>query len=137
MKKTILFIVSIVLIICAILLSKYYMSKEIKEQIVQFNLKYEMYSKKEEIFGRDIATLINQAVDDNELNRYKENTEEINIQIKITEFKEEQIYEMKTLYGGGMNDFVKYYGQIPFKCIDTQYGENGQIRYLLFEQIND
>ena len=31
--------------------------------------------------------------------------------------EEEQIYTMETLYGGGMSNFVKYYGQIKFNII--------------------
>ena len=135
MKRTIIFIISIVLIICAILLSKYYSYKEKYNLIQEFNLKYEKYLDKE-IEGIDIATIINQAVDDNEKNKYTKDNEEINVEIKITEFQDEKIFTMATLYSGGMSEFVKYYGQIPFKCVQTEYGLNGKIKYMLFEQIN-
>ena len=72
MKKTIVSIVSVVLIILTILLSKFYEYKEQYQQIKAFNIKYEKYTNKE-IKGTDIATLINQAVDDNEQNGIKKN----------------------------------------------------------------
>ena len=55
--------------------------------------------------------------------------------MKITEFSEEQIYTMETLYNGGMDRFVKYYGQILFRATEIKYNENKRIKYILFEQI--
>lgn len=143
MKKTFIFILSIVLIICTIILSKYLSYKDEKAKINEFNLKYEKYLNKE-IIGTDIATIINQAVDDNEKialkkdenGKYIENNENsVNIEIKIKDFAEERTYTMETLYGGGMNEFVKYYGQIHFIGKTIQYHQNGKIKYILFEQI--
>lgn len=143
MKKTIVFISSIVIIICVIAISKFYELRDSKLQIDDFNLKYEKYLDKE-ITGREIATIINQAVDDNEQNyitkdkngKYIQDDEKsINIEVKITEFKKEQIYEMEKLYNGGMDEFVKYYGSINFKCIQIEYNSKGRVKYMLFEQI--
>ena len=96
------------------------------------------------IVGTEVASVINQAVDDNEYERIKkdengkyiQNDENsINVEVKITEFNEEQIYTMETLYNGGMEQFVRYYGQIPFKSVKVEYNENKRIKYILFEQI--
>ena len=65
MKKTIIYIFSIVLIICVIISSKLYMSKDYMVKIKEFNIKYEKYTKNE-IVGTEVASIINQAVDDNE-----------------------------------------------------------------------
>jgi len=135
MNRTLMLIISIVIVALTLILSEYYSRREQKIEVQQFNLKYEQYSKKE-IPGRDIATIINKAVDDNKKNTYLKDDEIlVNIEIKITEFKEEQIYDMKTLYNGGMDEFVKYYGDIPFKCADIKYNKNGQVNYMIFEQI--
>lgn len=143
MKKTIIFIISIVIIICVIATSKFYELRDSKLQIDEFNLKYEKYLDKE-ITGREVTTIINQAIDDNEKNyiqkdkngKYIQDDEKsIDIEIKITEFKEEQIYEMETLYNGGTDEFVKYYGEINFKCTHIEYNSKGRVKYMLFEQI--
>ena len=143
MRNTLSIILSIVLAFCAILLSKYYQNKEKYNQKEDFNYKYEKYLNKETL-GTDIATLINQAVNDNERAMVKkdengkyiqDNEKSVYIEIKITEFKEEQIYTMETLYSGGMNEFVKYYGQIPFKCSKVKYNSKGRVKYMLFDQV--
>ncbi len=143
MKKTIIYIVSIVIVICVLIASKLYTSKEYLIKIKEFNTKYENYTNNE-IVGTEVASIINQAVDDNEYERIKKDKNgkyiqndknSINIEIKITEFSEEQIYTMETLYNGGIEQFVKYYGQIRFKATDIKYNENKRIKYILFEQI--
>ena len=143
MKKTIIYIFSIVLIICVIISSKLYLSKDYMVKIKEFNIKYEKYTKNE-IVGTEVASIINQAVDDNEFEGIKKdekgkyiqnNQNSINIEVMITEFEEEQIYSMETLYNGGMSQFVKYYGQIRFKASKIEYNENKRIKYILFEQI--
>ena len=144
MKKTLLIILSIFIIILVILLSKFYEYKDIEKEIQQFNIKYEQYSEKE-ITGLDIANIINQAVDDNEKSFIKkdekgryihDDTKSVNIEVKINDLKEEEIYTMETLYNGGMSEFVKYYDDIKFKCIEKQYNIKNKIKYMLFEQID-
>ena len=143
MKKTIIYIISIVIVICVLIASKLYTSKEYMVEIKKFNTKYEKYINRE-IVGTEVGSIINQAVDDNEYERIKKDEKgkyiqndenSINIEVKITEFAEEQIYTMETLYNGGMEQFVKYYGQIPFKSVKVEYNENKRIKYILFEQI--
>ena len=107
MKKTVIYIISIIVIICAILLAKFYTNKDYFAEI-----------KKDEN-GRYIQNNINS----------------INIEVKITEFNEEQIYAMETLYDGGMSNFVKYYGQIKFKCSKVEYNDNKKIKYIMLEQV--
>ena len=143
MNRTLIIIISIILIICAIFLSMFYRNKQKYNEQQKFNIRYEKYLYNE-ILGTDIATIINQAVDDNEKamvkkdenNKYIQNDiNTVNIEIKITEFAEEETYTMETLYNGGMNEFVKYYGQIEFKCDIIDYNSKGQVKYMLFEQV--
>ncbi len=144
MKQTIIFILSIIIITLSLVLSKYFEYKEKDSEIKGFNSKYEQYANKE-IAGIDIATIINQAVDDNEKayikkdekGKYIQNDEDsINIEVKITDLSEEKIYTMETLYNGGISEFVRYYGQINFKCSKIDYNKNGHVKYMLFEQIS-
>ena len=48
----------------------------------------------------------------------------------------DSIYQMETFYKNGMQNFMKYYSNIKFKCIDIKYHESTKkVKYMLFEQI--
>ena len=65
MKKTLIYIICIFVIICTLIISKIYSKKSYLDEINQFNVKYEKYLDTE-ITGTEIATIINQAVNDND-----------------------------------------------------------------------
>ena len=58
MKKTLIIIAIIFIIIIAILLGNYSNVEKLQEELTEFNLEYEQYIG-EEIYGTDIATIIN------------------------------------------------------------------------------
>ena len=143
MKKIVIIIITIVIIAVVIFLSKYYNYKAEKSEIDTFNSQYEKYLDRE-IYGSELASVINKAVDDNEKagikkdenGKYIQNDENsVNIEVKIIDLEEDTIFTMETLYGGGMEQFVQYYGMIKFKCTDVKYNSLGYISYMLFEQI--
>ena len=143
MKKPFILIISFVLIICVIVLSKYYEFKSQKEIIDKFNLSYEKFLDKE-ILGTDITTVINKAVDDNEnqvvkkdeKGKYIQDDEKsVYIEVKITEAKDKPIYNMESLYSGGMAEFAHYYGQEKFISTKVEYNSLGKVKYILFEQV--
>lgn len=143
MKKIITFM-SIVAVILILLAIKYYNYKDEYSKIKTINTQYESYYKKE-IYGTDVATLVNRAVNDNENNNVKKdskgfyienNTNSIKIEIKITD--NDTTYQMETLYNGGMTNFVNYYNNIEFECTKIEYhSKTKRIKYLLFEQKNE
>lgn len=144
MKKTFLIILTIVIIIIAILISKYYEYRDQYNQIKQENLEYEVYFEKE-IYGADIASIINKAVHTNEKNNVQKDEQgqyiqndinSISIEIKTLDLEEETIIKMEYLYNGGMAKFVEFYNIIKFKCTKIDYNSVGRISYMLFEQIN-
>ena len=144
MRKTFIYIVLFVIIIISVFVAKYYEYKQNKRNVDQYNVKYLQYIDKE-IYGIDIATLINKAVDNNERTFVKKNEKgkyiqndenSINIEIKINDEEEGKIYSMETLYGGGMEQFVEYYELIKFKSCKIEYNSIGKIKYILFEQIS-
>lgn len=136
MKKTVIYILSIVIIVFAIVLSKYYNLRELKTEIIKFNLKYEEYLDRK-IYGTDIATVINKAINDNKQTFSERNSENyININIKIIDLAEEKIYDMETFYQGGIDEFVKYYGQVTFECKEIRYNSSHKVNFMLFEQIS-
>lgn len=104
------------------------------------NLEYETCLNKQ-IFGTELTTFINKAVDNNEKNKilkdgqgfYIQNDiNSMEIEIKITD--NDSTYKMETLYNGGMVNFVDYYNSIYFECTKIEYNKLGKVSYLLFEQ---
>ena len=105
-------------------------------------MKYEKYLDKE-VNANIVASVINRAVDNNireEVQKsnngvYIDNQKSsINVQIKFLD--NDKTYDMETLYNDGMDNFIKYYNQIDFKCTKIEYHKNtGRVKYMLFEQI--
>ena len=143
MKKIALFFLVIVIIIVG--MSYLYLNYKITyNETKKENLQFESYYEKE-IYGAELTTIINKAIDSNEYNevlkdkkgKYIDNGKNsINIQIKMLD--SEKTYNMETFYGGGMDKFVQYYNEIKFKCTKLEYHkETKKVKYLLFEQVTE
>lgn len=141
MKKIIYFLI-FVFIIVIVMTSIYINYKVTLKKIKEDNLQFEYYNQKE-ITGTDIATLINKAVDSNikfnvgkdSKGKYIENNENsINIEIYIAD--NNKTYNMEILYNGGIDKFVKNYGNIKFKCTQIDYHEiTKRVKKVYFRQI--
>lgn len=140
MKKIIIFILSFIFIIISIIAARYINYKSEQSKIKKENLEYETCLNKQ-IFGTELTTFINKAVDNNEKNKilkdgqgfYIQNDiNSMEIEIKITD--NDSTYKMETLYNGGMVNFVDYYNSIYFECTKIEYNKLGKVSYLLFEQ---
>lgn len=140
MKKVAIFFIIIILIICAIFAM--YISYKANYNISKkSNLSFEKYLN-EEVYGSELATVINRAIDRNEKNEVEKNnkgiyqnndTNSINIEIKMLD--DDTIYKMETFYRGGIQNFINYYSNIKFKCVDIKYhSSTNQVKYMLFEQ---
>lgn len=141
MKKIAIFFLIIIIIVVG--MSYLYLNyKASYNQAKQKNKQFESYYN-EEIYGTDLVTVINKAVDNNLSNEVEKNQKgffqdnginSINIDIKIVD--NDTIYKMETFYNNGVDKFVQYYGQVKFKCSQIEYHkQTGKIKYLLFEQI--
>lgn len=143
MKRTII-LLSIVVIIIGIVAFNYMNYQRQYNDIKKYNLEFEQNYQKE-IYGRDLTTIINKVINNNEQNNVEISQEKkyinndinsINIEIKITDTN--QIYSMEALYNGGIEKFVEYYGNIQFKCTKIEYHQKtGKVSYLYFEQISE
>ena len=143
MKKLALFFLIIIIIIVG--MSYIYLNYKVTyNKTKKDNLQFENYYEKE-IYGAELTTIINKAIDNNEYNevekdkkgKYIDNGENsINIEIKMLD--NDKTYNMETFYGGGMDKFVQYYNEIKFKCTNLEYHKStGKVKYLLFEQITE
>ncbi len=141
MKKIIIFLV-IVLIIVATVGYMYLNYKITYNKAKVENQQYESYKGKE-IFGTDLATLINKAVDDNIKNNVEKestklyinnNTNSIRIDILFTD--DNEVHSMEEIYNSGTSTFMQYYNQIRFKCTKIEHhSKTGRVSYMYFEQV--
>ena len=141
MKKILIFL-AIVIVIVAIIAVNYTSYKTEYNSIMSENAEYEEYKDKE-IYGLDIATIMNKTVDKNTKNKIEKDEQGMyisndtnSIQIEIYILDNETTYKMETFYDAGTEQFVQYYGNIKFKCSKIEYHKNtGRIKYILFEQL--
>lgn len=141
MKKLAIFFLIVIIIIVGI--SYLYLNYKANYYTAQReNKQFESYEG-QEIYGTEVATIINKATDSNQNNeipkdqkgKYIDNDSN-SIQIEINMLDNEKRYTMETLYAGGMDKFVQYYGEIKFKCTSLQYHKTtNKVKYMLFEQI--
>ena len=142
MKKTLLILIALVIVIVCIIGIKYYSYMMEYNNVIKENEEYEKY-KDQEVYGIDLATLINKAVDKNEKNNIPKDdknlyiqNDENSIEIEIYIEDNETTYKMEVFYNSGTEQFIQYYGNIKFKCSKIEYHEKtGKIKYILFEQI--
>lgn len=141
MKKIAIFFFTIIIIVVGV--SYIYLNyKASYNNAKRENMQFESYYNKE-IYGTELTTIINRAIDNNNNNevlkdkkgKYIDNkSNSINIDVKITD--NDKTYQMETLYNGGMENFIQYYNQIKFKCTRIEYHKDtNKVKYMLFEQI--
>lgn len=141
MKKFIIFLVIILIIIVTI--SYMYLNYKTNYNIAKKeNFQFESYYN-QEIFGPDVATVINKAIDknsthnikkDNRGNYIENTTDSIKIDIKFID--DDKIHVMEEIANKGISTFMQYYSQIKFKCTQIDYHKSTKkVKYMLFEQI--
>ena len=142
MKKTLLLIAIPIIIIlfsiCGLLITRNTTLRQVK----QLNSEYEYYLGKQ-IYGLDLTTLINKAVNQNEHNKiqknekghYIENTEN-SIKIEIKMLSTNKVYPMEEIYNNDITKFVQNFNLIHFKCSNIEYHKKtGQVSKIMFEEI--
>lgn len=142
MKKNIMVLLIFAIVIFIVISYNYYEYKANIEKVSSYNKEYEQYLEKE-VYGADIATIINKAVNQNEKNNVVKNeqnyfieNEENSIKIDIHILENDMTYNMERIYNKGIENFVQNFNTIKFKCIKKEYhSETNKIKYILFEQI--
>ena len=143
MKKLAIFFLIIIIIIVGI--SYMYLNYKANYYEAQReNKQFESYNG-QEIYGTELATIINKAVDNNQNNDVEKdnkgkyiNNDNNSIQIDIKILDNDKTYSMETLYSGGMDKFVQYYSEIKFKCTKLEYNKTtNKVKYMLFEQMTE
>ncbi len=147
MKKVIiiLIVLAIVAITSLMLVISQYTAE--RNEINKFNLEYEQYKDKT-IYGTNIGSLINYAINNNEKyniekdengNYIDDNKYCMKIEIKMISSEDEEkiiTYSMETINSLGIERFVKNFNVLDFKCVDINYNSYGRVNKLTFELIN-
>ena len=141
MKKIFVFLIIVVIIVC-IILFQYNSYKRDKNSIISENSEFEQYINKE-IYGIDLATIINKSIDKNEKNKVKKDkdglfieNDENSIKVEIYIKENETTYKMEQIYKQGTEQFVQFFINEKFKCSKVEYhSKTNRIKYMLFEQI--
>ena len=142
MKKAFLLITAIILIIIFCILGYILQKRSEINEINYYNKQYQIYLNKE-VYGTEVATIINKAIEQNEENEiskdengyYIENdTNSIKINLKMITIN--QTYPMELIYSNNMQEFVKNFNIVLFKCTNIEYHkQTGKISKITFEQI--
>lgn len=141
MKKVIMFLAIIVIIIVTLVGYRYISYKNHYKEIQKENSDFDKY-KDQEVYGLDVASLINMAIDKNTKNKIEKDdngnfitNEENSIEIEIYMTDNDTTYKMESISNSGIEQFLQYYKDIKFKCSKIEYHKNtGRIKYILFEQ---
>ena len=141
MKKFMIFLIGIGIIVM-IITGVYLKCRMLINETKMENSQYEQYYQKE-IYGTDLATLMNKVVDSNINNEVEKNENGVyidngknSIRIDIQFTDDDSIHTLEEIYNSDTGVFVQYYNQIKFKCTKIEYHEQtGKVSYLYFEQI--
>ncbi|OKZ57014.1 MAG: hypothetical protein BHV99_03015 [Clostridium sp. 26_21] len=141
MKKVIIFLVTIVIIVC-IIAFQYNSYKRNQNSISSENAEFEKYTNNE-IYGIDLATIVNKSIDKNEKNKILKDekgffiqNDENSIEVEIHIKENDTTYKMEQIYKQGTEQFVQFFINEKFKCSKVEYHEKtDRIKYMLFEQI--
>lgn len=142
MKKLLIILIILFLIIVFSIYALKINKESEARSLKKYNLEYEEYLNKT-IYGTDLATLINKAVNSNENNKiekdennyYIENEKNsLKIEIKMTITK--KTYPMEEIYNKDTAEFIKYFNTEKFECTKIEYHKKtGKVSKLIFEQI--
>lgn len=145
MKKNVIIICVILLVIITICTMGISINAKKVSIQRQENKEYEQYLEKN-IYGTDVATIINKAIDSNNQNniqqqdgKYIENNENSIIVelVMITNEEKEKTttYRMETISKVGINEFIKNFNTATFKITKMEYHkQTGKIKYIEITQ---
>ena len=141
MKKIIIILLIFIVVLCILLYNFNSIALD-KQKVAEENAEFEQFLNKE-IYGIDIASIINKAVDKNIKNGIKKDdkdffiqNDENSIEIEVYLTEGDDIYKMEQIYKLGTEQFVQFFIDAKFKSTDVQYHDKtGRIKYILFEKI--
>ncbi|MBP3596710.1 MAG: hypothetical protein J6J60_04850 [Clostridia bacterium] len=142
MKRIILLITTIIIVAILIFSYNYIQYENKQADVMKFN-KIFLDFNRNNLYGTDITTVMNKAVDNNEQYKIKKDEsglyipdELFSIKIYIILEKEGSNFPMENFYKVGIKEFTKYFGELNFECIKVNYHESGRISEMFFQATN-
>lgn len=149
MKNTIMIILLIVVIIVCIFFAKFVEFNHETSIVRQFNYYYQKFDK-DNLTGLDIVTVINKAMNENQINEIakdekgyynQDDNKSIIIYVDLTKNEDEnddfKVFRMEKIVNVGMDSFVELFGSVKFKCTKVNMHEDtGRIASMIFEAYN-
>lgn len=140
MKRVIVVVISIVIVLLVIIYMNYKNKLILLNDSINFNKDYEFYTDVD-ILGADITTLINKATNNNESEGIPKDEngmyildDEKSIEIYVYMSSTDTTYPMEAFNKIGLEDFIKYFGQVKFKCTKIEYHDKtGRVSKMVFE----
>ena len=137
MKKIFWTIILILILIIVIVAIKITDNANKVVNTVSFNSKFEEYNNKT-IYGADVLTIINKAIDNNNSYNIKKDEKEFYIdddnyclKVELTLLSvddkgetKEVIYPMEVLKKAGLDDFISSFSLVKFECTNIDYNSN-------------
>lgn len=146
MKKTLIVFGILFLTVLLIVSVSIIQNKENLVAIQKENAEYEKY-KEGQVFGTQVASLINKATNENLKNEVQQDekgffieneTNSVKIEIKLQNEKDLKTYQMETIQKVGTDGFIKNFNLILFKCTGIEYHEQTKrVSKVVFEQIDE
>lgn len=148
MKKVIYFIIIIMIIILSIVALHISNKNEKSMKISSFNKQFEQYNGKS-MYGTDVLTIINRALDNNEEYDIPRDDEgffvENNVQAVYVDLillskgnSGEEIeveYKMEQLEKVGLEEFVASFNLTAFHCETIEYNSEGRVNRVVLKQL--
>jgi len=143
MKKIVIIIITIVLVLTVIIGFNIYSYQQRLKTIAKNNKTYESFYNVE-VLGTDVASLINKIIDSNTKNnikkdkngKYVEDNNEKLILLNIKFLELDEVISIEAIEKQGVDQFIKNFGAITFKCTQIQYYPNTKgIKFMYFEEV--
>lgn len=148
MKKVILSILFLLLVIIIIVVVKISDKGIVQTETKQFNAKFETYKDKT-IYGADILSIINKAIDNNRIqnipkdeegNYIENDTSSIKVDITLLSTDEdnnviEVTYPMERLQQVGLEGFIQNFSLVEFKCTEIEYNKQKRVSKIKVKQL--
>ena len=148
MKKNILYILLILLIIIIVVVINISNNRIKQNTVSNFNTEFEKYKDKT-LYGADILSIINKAIDNNKQHEIKKDEkgnyiedEEFSIKVDLILLSKddegnikEVKYPMETLEKAGLEEFIKSFSITEFNLENIEYNSNGRISKILVKQL--
>ena len=148
MKKNLFYILIIFIIIIVIILINISDKNSQRNEIARFNMQFEQYLG-QTIYGSDVLTIINKAIDSNEQNGIKRN--EDNYYVEDDEFSvkvdvillskndkdeiEEKTFPMERLEISGLSGFAENFNLTTFECTNIEHNSKQRVSKIIVKQI--